>query len=183
MSHSSALALDTLRLHSTLYTGQWMRTDIAGRTGVTTRLAGVEDWLLIDGFHRRCSPEALLHRWGRGTVRQRDWMRLCLSAVSFLTELPADGEAVALTSIGPVSDAPDVVDIGIQVSDAWQRQGLGTALVCQGARLARSSGARLLTAQVQASNQPMLKVLRSLDADFTAPEHGQVTARIDLSSV
>ncbi|KPI25096.1 GCN5-related N-acetyltransferase [Actinobacteria bacterium OV320] len=102
-----------------------------------------------------------MRRWGRTRLTPRDLTRLLAQAQCWIG-LDADERPLALVCVGPVSGEPGVVDLGLQVADDRHRQGIGTALVRQAARIARTRGARTLTAFTQASNAPMLRLLERL---------------------
>lgn len=116
------------------------------------------DWHLVDAFHQRCSEASLLLRWGRTRFPHRDFSRLLTHAQCWI-ELDADEEPVGLVCAGPVSRQAGVVDLGLQVADVRQRQGIGTALARQAVDSARAGGAHTLTAYTQASHTPMLRIL------------------------
>jgi RimJ/RimL family protein N-acetyltransferase len=129
---------------------------------VATRRANGGDWPLVDAFHQRCSPESLRRRWGRAGIRRDDWDQLLAGATCWITTTAETGEVIALTCLGPVPRQPGVMDLGLQVADAWHRSGLGSALAYRAACQARALGAHTLTAYTQASNTAMLAVLRRL---------------------
>ncbi|MFK4222209.1 GNAT family N-acetyltransferase [Streptomyces sp. NPDC019890] len=126
-----------------------------------TRRATEADWNLIDAFHRRCSRDNLLRRWGRTHITRRDFSRLLAHGDCWIAPGVGDGP-VALASAGPLSREAGVVDLGLQVADAHQRRGIGTALARHVAEHARARGAHTLSAYIQASNMPMLRLLRRL---------------------
>jgi RimJ/RimL family protein N-acetyltransferase len=130
----------------------------------------VSDWPAIDAFHQRCSPTALHHRWGRTRISRRDIERLLDYNRCWVTLDHHSGHVIALTSIGPLSHDPGAVDLGLQVADLRQRQGIGIALARMGAEYARTHGAHTLNAYTEASNTAMLRLLQRL---------GQVQARRD----
>jgi GNAT superfamily N-acetyltransferase len=98
------------------------------------------DWDLVDAFHQCCSPANLLRRWGRTRITQRDFARLLVHA-EYWIGLDADCYPLAFVSAGFVSREVGVVDLGLQVADAHQRQGIGTLLARHVADYAGSRGA------------------------------------------
>ncbi|WP_234332297.1 GNAT family N-acetyltransferase [Streptomyces sp. NRRL F-5650] len=125
------------------------------------RRVRAEDFPLVDAFHRRCSPAHLLRRWGRTRPSPRTLGRLLAHADCWLG-LGAGDEPLALVSVGPVSREAGVFDLGLQVADAHQRRGIGTALARHAAQYAHDRGAHTLSTYTEASNQPMLRLLRRL---------------------
>ncbi|WP_229877479.1 GNAT family N-acetyltransferase [Streptomyces bluensis] len=105
--------------------------------------------------------ESLLLRWGRTRFLHRDLSRL-LTHTECWIGLDADEEPVGLVCIGPVSRQEGVVDLGLQVADARQRQGIGTALARHAADTARGRGAHTLTAYTQASHTAVIRILDRL---------------------
>ncbi|MGP9017619.1 GNAT family N-acetyltransferase [Streptomyces sp. BR1] len=120
-----------------------------------------EDVPLVDAFHQRCSPAQLLHRWGRTQLPHRTLGQLLAQADCWLG-LGAGDEPLALVCTGPVSRETGVFDLGLQVADAHQRRGIGTALARHAAQHAHARGAHTLSTYTQASNRPMLRLLRRL---------------------
>lgn len=60
------------------------------------------------------------------------------------------------------TDRADSAEIGITVSDPWQRQGIARLLMGELKRYAQSRGLRCFTGFVLADNQPMLALARTL---------------------
>ncbi|MBM7167067.1 GNAT family N-acetyltransferase [Streptomyces sp. G44] len=125
------------------------------------RRVNVEDFPLVDAFHHRCSPAHLLRRWGRTHLPHRTLGQLLAHAECWLG-LGAGDEPLALVCAGPVSREAGVFDLGLQVADAHQRRGIGTALARHAAQYAHARGAHTLSTYTEASNRPMLRLLRRL---------------------
>ncbi|MYT96593.1 MULTISPECIES: GNAT family N-acetyltransferase [unclassified Streptomyces] len=120
-----------------------------------------EDFARVDAFHQRCSRGQLLRRWGRTHLPHRTLSQLLAHADCWLG-LGAGDEPLALVCTGPVSRETGVFDLGLQVADAHQRRGIGTALARHAAQYAQDRGAHTLSTYTEASNQPMLRLLRRL---------------------
>ncbi|MGW2858280.1 GNAT family N-acetyltransferase [Streptomyces sp. NPDC001205] len=120
-----------------------------------------EDFPLLDAFHQRCSPGHLQLRWGRTHLPHRTLSQLLAQADCWLG-LGAGDEPLALVCTGPVSQEAGVFDLGLQVADAHQRRGIGTALAHHASQHAHAQGAHTLSTYTQASNRPMLRLLRRL---------------------
>ncbi|MFF4363438.1 GNAT family N-acetyltransferase [Streptomyces sp. NPDC001604] len=140
------------------------------------------DWALVAAFHAQCSEENLLRRWGRTRLTRRDLSRLLAHAQCWIA-LGTDNRPVALVSVGPVSREPGVFDLGLQVVDHRQRQGIGTAQARQAARLAQLRGAHALSAFTQASNAPMLRLLDRLGPTSHTRDGPYVEIRVALEAL
>lgn len=144
------------------------------------RTATLADWPLIETFHRSCSEQALHRRWGRTRTTRRDIERL-LDHSSCWIALHATDEVVALASAGPVSREPGVFDLGLQVTDVHQRRGIGLALARHAAVHARSQGAHTFSVCAEASNLPMLGLVRHLGHPTEIREGAYLEVRVPLS--
>nr|WP_165983965.1 GNAT family N-acetyltransferase [Streptomyces sp. YIM 98790] len=133
-------------------------------------------------MHRRCSSEAMHRRWGRPVLAERDYHRLLHAAQCFLTRDGA-GEAVALTCLGPVPGEAGCADLGLQVADASQGLGIGTALAWHAASHARTAGWHTLTAYTQATNTALLGVLRALGPVAENRDGPCVEVRLPLNAL
>ncbi|MET9185107.1 GNAT family N-acetyltransferase [Streptomyces tendae] len=139
------------------------------------------DWDLVAALHAQCSEQNLLRRWGRTHLTPRDLSRL-LAQAQCLIGVGADERPVALVCAGPVTREPGVFDLGLQVVDHHQRQGIGTALARQAALLARAYGAHTLSAFTQASNAPMLRLLDRLGPTSHTRDGLYVEVRVALDA-
>ncbi|MEU8678042.1 GNAT family N-acetyltransferase [Streptomyces sp. NPDC048560] len=151
-------------------------------TGATlVRTATLADWPLLETFHRTCSEQALHRRWGRTRITRRHIERLLDHSRCWIA-LHAPNEVVALASAGPVSREPGVFDLGLQVADAHQRRGIGLALARHAAAHAHSRGAHTLAVYTQASNQPILGLLRRLGHVTASRDAPHLDVRLSLSA-
>ncbi|MFD8978634.1 GNAT family N-acetyltransferase [Streptomyces sp. NPDC059564] len=135
------------------------------------RTAALADWPLIEAFHRKCSEQALYRRWGRTQISRRDIERLLDHSRCWIALHATDG-VVALASAGPLSREPGVFDLGLQVADAHQRRGIGLALARHAATRARSRGAHTLSVYAEASNLPILGLVRHFGHPTTLRHEG-----------
>ncbi|MFE0134034.1 GNAT family N-acetyltransferase [Streptomyces sp. NPDC059037] len=103
----------------------------------------------------------MLCRWGRTHLPHRTLGQLLAHADCWLG-LGAGDEPLALVCAGPVSRESGVFDLGLQVADAHQRRGIGTVLARHAAQYAHARGAHTLSTYTEASNRPMLGLLRRL---------------------
>ncbi|WP_306822861.1 GNAT family N-acetyltransferase [Streptomyces sp. TLI_146] len=115
-------------------------------------------------------PAHALRRWGRTHLPHRTPGQLLAQADCWLG-LGAGGEPLALVCTGPVSREAGVFDLGLQVADAHQGRGIGTALARHAAQYAHARGADTLSTYTEASNPAMLRLLRRL-GPVRATRHG-----------
>jgi RimJ/RimL family protein N-acetyltransferase len=71
-----------------------------------------------------------------------------------------DGQMVGHAGLGRASDRPERAEVALEIADAMQGKGLGTALLCQLAEAANQLGIQVLVAEVLPENRQMLQVLR-----------------------
>jgi acetyltransferase len=93
--------------------------------------------------------------------------------VALLAELdtPDGVEVVALGSFAAIDDHG--VEVGLVVSDAWQRQGIGIALAARVMRAARARGFDRFVAHTLWENRVIRKLLRHVaDIVSTTTRHG-----------
>lgn len=78
-------------------------------------------------------------------------------------------------------DDPDEAEVALEVADAFQGHGVGTAMLVELARTASRAGIRRFVAHVLPTNQRMLQVFRDLGfAEHARFEDGVVRVRIEL---
>jgi RimJ/RimL family protein N-acetyltransferase len=75
---------------------------------------------------------------------------------------PDDGAIVGVARYVVERDAPDTADVALAVVDAWQGQGIASALGARLVRRAAENGIARLTATTFADNRPARAVLRKL---------------------
>jgi|Tabmets5t2r1_1033131.scaffolds.fasta_scaffold84383_1 RimJ/RimL family protein N-acetyltransferase len=71
-----------------------------------------------------------------------------------------DGRVVGHAGLERESDHPERAEVALEVADAMQGKGLGTALLCELAEAANQLGIQVLDAEVLGENHKMLRVLR-----------------------
>lgn len=90
---------------------------------------------------------------------------------------------VGVARYGP-TNRPEQAELGVTVTDAWQRRGIATILVRALMRFARSHGFLELTGVVLPENHAMLSLARSLSfaLDFDSAGHVmKISRRLDDS--
>lgn len=113
-------------------------------------------------MHARCSAQTLRRRY-HGPVTDADRYLVHLLDPRHgqtLAVEAADGSIVALAHLLWDDDA---AEIAVLVEDAWQRHGIGGALVRRLTELARSAGVDEVYAVTTASNTGMIATLRRLE--------------------
>lgn len=83
--------------------------------------------------------------------------------MAFVATVERDGleEFVGIARYGEM-DHPGSAELGITVTDAWQRHGVARLLVTELMRFARSHGVQRLAGMVLPDNQPMIALAKSL---------------------
>ena len=91
------------------------------------------------------------------------------------------GEIVGECRFIRLPDQPDTAEVGVTVVDAWQRRGLGSALLARLSERAAEAGIEYFTAEVLAENRTMLGLLPGLGQVETESHGPVVTARVELA--
>jgi RimJ/RimL family protein N-acetyltransferase len=94
----------------------------------------------------------------------------------------ADGRGVGIARYIRDAADPQSAEIAVTIIDDWQGRGLGTELVAQLSKRARSEGIRRFTALVAADNPAMARLLRNVRADLVRREPGALQYEIMLGS-
>lgn len=114
---------------------------------VVLREGRARDADALFALHGRCSPATLFHRYHTGvhTVPRR-WLRRLLLPPGGTSVVAACGrEVIALGQFIP-EPGGEAAEVSLLVEDAWQRNGVGAALLKRLAVLAAARGCRKLTA-------------------------------------
>ena len=74
---------------------------------------------------------------------------------------PRTREGIAVARYAELPDEPGVVDVAVTVGDAWQRRGLGSAMLARLIARVREEGHRAARADVLAENAGSRAMLRS----------------------
>jgi RimJ/RimL family protein N-acetyltransferase len=152
---------------------------LPGGDEVTVRLAGEEDLDEIVAMHERCSSISRQQRYlsaPPGPVRTQ--VAQLLATGYALVAVAETGRIVALGNL--LWDGPEA-EVGLLVEDAWQRRGLGTALLRRAARLATAAGVAVLHARTHGDNSAMIHTLRRLGRPMRHETDGAlVTLTVDL---
>jgi RimJ/RimL family protein N-acetyltransferase len=115
-------------------------------------LRGLSDrsrWLR---FFSACPDLAQAARWATEVDNDRRH--------GLVATVERDGRMVGHAGLERESDHPERAEVALEIADAMQGKGLGTALLCQLAEAANNLGIQVLDAEVLAENRQMLRVLR-----------------------
>jgi RimJ/RimL family protein N-acetyltransferase len=124
----------------------------ADAPAVRLLLRGLSDrsrWLR---FFSACPDLARAARWATEVDNDRRF--------GLVATVEHDGPVVGHAGLERKSDHPERAEVALEVADAMQGMGLGTALLCQLAEAANQLGIQVLDAEVLAENRQMLRVLR-----------------------
>ncbi|GIE84330.1 GNAT family N-acetyltransferase [Actinoplanes regularis] len=133
---------------------------------VILRPAGADDLAAVHELHQHCSADALRRRYLGGGVPTEDRLRRLLEPARGMTLLAIapTGRVVAMAALLAEGD---LGEIAVLVEDAWQRRGLGTALLRRLRAHAERAGFAALVAHVAADDVAMLRTLRRLGDSST----------------
>ncbi len=155
-------------------------------TAVRLRLVRSEDKAAMRAAWERLSPESRYRRFlaAKQTLTDRDLAYLTETDGTDHVAIGAEkaggaGEALGVARFVRLRDRPDTADAAIVVVDAVQGKGLGRLLLSRLAAAARERGVARFSADVLATNAPMLALLKSLAP--SAVEHPEgVVVVVDL---
>jgi ribosomal protein S18 acetylase RimI-like enzyme len=151
-----------------------------GGAEVVVRPAGPDDLDAVHAMYLRCSATSR-HRRHLGVAAGQSRARLARLLV------PARGFALVASGGGPTGD-PQVVALAtltgegvlaqaaVLVEDAWQRRGIGTALLRRLVRLAVGSGYAAVSLHTLSENDALLRTLCRLGHAYTAEHDGPLVS-------
>ncbi|MFF2141588.1 GNAT family N-acetyltransferase [Kitasatospora sp. NPDC058190] len=147
------------------------RLPLPDGTELLLRPAGPDDKAAALAMHDRCSPTALRLRYHgpvRDAGRYLDHLLDARHGRSLAVTAP-DGRLLAL---GHLMWDDGEAELAVLVEDAWQRHGLGLALLRRLTAAARAAGIGTVYAVTQAANAALIAAMRRLAAplDFRAED-------------
>ena len=183
-SHSDAALPEIALFHSTrgrLIAARPVALSDAGMIGEL--LAGLSAQSL---FLRYCMP---MQRMAPETVA-RELARLGqASSTRQLTVVALAGvggveQVIAVAELARDADSPDVAEIALVVADAYQREGIGSALCAYLVAAARRQGLAALRAMALTENVAIRRMVARSGAPYTAEtRQGMTTIQIDLRNI
>ncbi|MBQ0830586.1 GNAT family N-acetyltransferase [Streptomyces tagetis] len=151
------------------------------RAGVTLGGAGAQDLDAAQAMHRRCSARTLGTRY-HGPAEEADrYLRHLLGPHHGRTVAARTGSG-RIVALGHLLWDGDETEVALLVEDAWQRRGIGTALLARLVEMAVEAGCASVYAVTRASNTGMVAAMRGLGLplDYRIEEGTLVlTARLD----
>ncbi|SFD09351.1 Acetyltransferase (GNAT) family protein [Streptomyces aidingensis] len=131
-----------------------------GPEGLVLRQAGPGDARAARAMHERCSPSTLNRRY-HGPVGDADRYLGHLLDPRHGRTLAAESPGGEIVALGHVLWDGDDTEIALLVEDAWQRRGVGMALLRRLLVLAREAGCDSVYAVTQSGNTGMRAAMRS----------------------
>ncbi|NSC20385.1 GNAT family N-acetyltransferase [Streptomyces albus subsp. chlorinus] len=128
---------------------------------VTIRRAGEGDLEGALALHARCSRQTLRQRY-HGPVKDADSYLRHLLSPRFGRTLAVESPTGELVALGHLLWDGDETEAALLVEDAWQRRGIGSALLRRLTDMAREARCESVYAVTQASNTAMVAAMRGL---------------------
>jgi GNAT superfamily N-acetyltransferase len=149
---------------------------------LTIRPAGPDDTEGILGLHADCSPRSRYRRYLSGPDEpEASRVTRMLSAtrgITLIVERESEPRIVAMANL--VYEGTEA-EVALLVADAYQRRGVGTALLRRAVRLAVGAGVEALHAHVHADNAAMLATMGRLARPLRVGADGKfLTLTADL---
>src|SRR6185437_421888 len=143
-------------------------------------------------FHTTLSEESVYRRYFflmnlEARTRHERLTRMCFidydRQMALVAERANDDKPGEIVGVGRLIKSPGAreAEIAVLVSDAFQKRGIGSALVQRLIAFARDENLELLTASFLAENRPIEALFRSFGFSFsqgTEPELRQATLRL-----
>ncbi|MBO8188588.1 GNAT family N-acetyltransferase [Streptomyces spirodelae] len=128
---------------------------------VTIRRADEGDLEAALAMHARCSRQTLGRRY-HGPVKDADRYLRHLLSPRFGRTLAVESPAGELVALGHLLWDGDETEAALLVEDAWQRRGIGSALLRRLVAMAREARCESVYAVTQSSNTGMAATMRGL---------------------
>uniref|UniRef100_A0AAU2A6W3 GNAT family N-acetyltransferase n=1 Tax=Streptomyces sp. NBC_00093 TaxID=2975649 RepID=A0AAU2A6W3_9ACTN len=151
------------------------------------RTAAPEDGRPVQELHTRCSPRSLHQRYLSPLRRlPKSVLEQLLDPRRSHTLLTRSdsGHTVAMATLarGPADQGGQEVHLAVLVEDAWQRQGLGTALTDRLLRRAQHADVPCVHADVLSDNAAMLRILRRTGGVVRTTEWGVASLTVPTAA-
>jgi GNAT superfamily N-acetyltransferase len=134
----------------------------------TARIAAASDRDPLERMFDRCSAETVYRRFfGRLREFPRGYLAGAIAGDpgrhdAVVVRLTSNGAAVALASLVGDPEDPEQAELAVLVEDAWQRRGVGAAMVEILLRRARARGVKRIVVSVLPGRTDLLQALRRL---------------------
>ncbi|MGB5136007.1 MAG: GNAT family N-acetyltransferase, partial [Prochlorococcaceae cyanobacterium] len=187
---SCHLPRPAIRPYPSQYVRPWRLQD---GTAVTIRPIRPEDEPLLVAFHRSLSEESVYYRYFHMTsldhrIAHERLVRICFTdyerelalVVDRRDPLSGEHRILAVGRLSRLHERNDA-EFSLLIGDAFQHQGLGTALLGQLLRIARDEGIDRVLAEILPGNGAMQRVCRKLGFSLQAGDE-VVEAWIDLAT-
>lgn len=129
---------------------------------ISLRRAHPEDLDAALAMHERCSPGTLAQRY-HGPVGDADRYLTHLLSPRFGQSLAVETAAGRLVALGHLLWDGEESEVALLVEDAWQRRGIGAALLRRLVELAAQAGRESVYAVTRSTNTGMTAAMRELD--------------------
>ncbi len=182
---ASALPRAAIRPYPTQYVSTWKTKN---KTSIVLRPIRPEDEPLMVKFHATLSEESVYHRYFSALklsqrVAHERLTRICFNdydrEIALVAELPpADGRARQIIGVGRLSKLHglDEAEFAILISDAWQKQGLGTELLKRLVQIGRDERLARITAIILPDNHAMRQVSKKAGFKILLAGEGDLVA-------
>ncbi|MFI1093509.1 GNAT family N-acetyltransferase [Streptomyces sp. NPDC020917] len=128
---------------------------------ITVRRAGPEDRAAALAMHERCSPATLAMRY-HGPAADADRYLTHLLGPRFGRSLAVETASGRLVALGHLLWDGEENEVALLVEDAWQRRGIGAALLRRLVELAAEAGRESVYAVTTSGNTGMVAAMREL---------------------
>jgi acetate---CoA ligase (ADP-forming) len=150
-THPGSREVDVvLRDGSTVHVGPAKPSDAPAVTLLLNGLSARSRWLR---FFSAFPDLAKAARWATEVDDDRRY--------GLVATVDSHGQMVGHAGFERESDRPERAEVALEIADAMQSKGLGTALLCQLAEAANELGIQVLDAEVLPENRQMIRVFRN----------------------
>jgi RimJ/RimL family protein N-acetyltransferase len=166
--------------------------DLTLRDGrvVHVRAIRADDTMRLQAFHAHLSMESIIWRFFRSVPRLSDEQARQFTQVDYVDRMAlvatrgenAAGEILAVVRYDRRAGAREA-EVAFVVADAWQGQGIATALLHQLAAYARAHGVARFVALTMGTNVRMLEVLHNCGFPCrTRYDGGDILTTLDITA-
>jgi acetyltransferase len=152
-----------------------MLANLELRDGIVVRPIRAEDEAKMVRFHQALSEESVFERYAgllklEARVAHEPLARICHIDPDRQVVLVAEheGEIVAIARLERLPGTADA-EFALLVRDAFQRQGLGRALLMRLIESGREGGLQRIVAEILPGNAPMRRLCKELGFTFHGP--------------